>query len=579
MKLNKPKQIAIAQRLIEQGNYRRAITIYQKIVRADVTDVRAKLKLADLYTRVDLIKDARELLLSVAEEYERHNTPLKAVPVYKHLVKVVPDDYQIRLRLARTYRQLGLFNDAANEYRHTVMELGQPDQLNSRADVVRELLDLDPDNLSARVKLAEDFARLDRSAEVVDLLKYVCERLRKAKKRDDFAKISERYLYFQPDDFETSKELAAYYTDNDFPQKALPRLRTCFSARPRDPEVLEMLVRCFELLGQGHKSIVVLKALASIYHDAGLQREYEDTLYRLLELDPDDAEARKVYEGDRQEPLPVSPEIVFEDIASSQTGDRPVYQVAAVPPQLEASPGDDVELEVVVEVIEEPKPIDVSETITEVVVDDDDDDHDAAFEFDNVISLNTGLVIPAVERVVVVDDEELPFVHEQEIPLTPESIVDDDVTLVDRRVELPKNFFQDARNLSPGISIRGVPGPKSSAKDSLNRSYTQSSFTQATGAPVVDDDSFDFGSESADDVARLEGTKGAVAMAIADIGGELKEFDFFLEIGSISGAQSILDDLLERFPGHPEVTICRLRMAEALSHKRGSEPTIEPDDV
>lgn len=574
MKLNKPKQIAIAQRLIEQGNFRKAVTIYQKIVRADVTDVRAKLKLADLYTRVDLVKEARELLLSVAEEYERHNTPLKAVPVYKHLVKVVPDDYQIRLRLARTYKQLGLFNDAANEYRHTVIELGHPDQQGARAEVVRELLELDPDNLSARVKLAEDFARLERSADVVDLLKYVCERLRKAKKRDDFARVSERYLYFQPDDFETSKELASYYTENDFPQKALPRLRTCFAARPRDPEVLEMLVRCFDLLGQGHKAIVVLKALASIYHDAGLQREYEETLYRLLELDPDDAEARKVYAGDRQEPLPVSPEIIFEDAGSAQTGDRAPHPAALGAHSAVSVPLAEPELEVEVEVIEEPKPIDVGESVTDVLVDDDD----SAFEFNNVISLNTELFIPAADRVVVVEDDELPFVHEQEVPLTPDSIVDDDVTLVDRRVELPKNFFQDAKNLGSGVPIRTLGAAKSGRGSDIRHKHNPP-LTPVTEAPVIDDDSFDFAADDADDVARLEGAKGAVAMAMADIAGELKEFDFFLEIGSISGAQSILDDLLERFPGHPEVTICRLRMAEALSHKHGEDPTIEPDDV
>ena len=86
-------------------------------VRSDPNDFRSWLRLGDIHAKADRTDEAIACYLRVATSYERDGFYLKSVAVRKQILKMEPSRLDVRIELARTYRQLGLTDDAAREER------------------------------------------------------------------------------------------------------------------------------------------------------------------------------------------------------------------------------------------------------------------------------------------------------------------------------------------------------------------------------------------------------------------------------------------------------------------------------
>ena len=112
MALNRTKIRENAQKLVNRQQYGKAIAEYQKLVDEDPRDVRTLLKIGDLHTRRKSISDAVATYSLVAREYSGQGFFLKAVAVYKQILKLDPDLQDASEELARMYEELALHKDA-----------------------------------------------------------------------------------------------------------------------------------------------------------------------------------------------------------------------------------------------------------------------------------------------------------------------------------------------------------------------------------------------------------------------------------------------------------------------------------
>ena len=115
MAVDKNKIIAEATKLVQKGAYDKAIAQYQRILAEDPKEVRSLLKVAELYQKKGDDKPAAQAFERVAETYAEQGFFLKAVAVYKQVVKIDPDDVRVNERLAGLYQQLGLMSDAMGQ--------------------------------------------------------------------------------------------------------------------------------------------------------------------------------------------------------------------------------------------------------------------------------------------------------------------------------------------------------------------------------------------------------------------------------------------------------------------------------
>ena len=569
MAANKTKLIASAQRYAQKGQHKKAIVEYQKVLRLEPDDIRTKLKLGEMHHRAGATNEACEIFLSVAKSYAEQGFLLKAVAVYKQILKLDPELPDVHILLAQTYQHLGL-SDSVNQYHEAAVLLERHGRTLDRLHVIRKMLELDPENIPDRLRLAEAYSAAGQLDEAVSQFRLVCGGLKQRGFVDDFLKVGERLLHHRPNDFDISRDLAQAYLKRDLPQWALSRLQLCFKARPRDTDVLEMLVETFEALGQVHKAIAVLKELGHIYEESGLTREYHEMMGRVLDLNPDDPDAQKALQAVKV--VPVKPEIEFDDSepehfepdlpadpdeepgfasddeplpASSQSRPPALRLVKSLgrsdsePARSAKSPsGDDVEEEgeLPFEVDEESLgPVVVRES-TSSGIDDAD------------------VISSAMLEVDAREPEEVPFESEQwEADI---DVGETEVTLVDAPFSLEVSGPEE--RWSPGllrIERKGTAKRAESAPNEEGSAEVESDDgeeIEEVELVIEDVDADSEEGESSGQAVADTGEQSASSRA-AEIREELRELDFYLEQGFEAEARTLYDELLARFPGHPDL--------------------------
>jgi tetratricopeptide (TPR) repeat protein len=288
---NKEKLIAAAQKLVEKGQFDKAIKEYQKVVAEDGEDVRVWLKIGDLHAKLNRPREAAETYQRVAQYYSDKGHYLKAVAVFKQILKIEPRMVEVNQRLAEMYKQLGLISDAMQQYEIVANHFQKEGRSRDALAAMKQIAELDPDNIAVRIKLAELYSKEQMSHEAIDEFSRAAEYLHDHQRYDDYMKVAERLLFHAPDNRPISRELARLYISKGDPRRALPKLQVVLKADANDVEALMLLSQAFEVLGQTTKSVSVLKELARIHNENGSRHEHTETLRRILKVAPDDAEA------------------------------------------------------------------------------------------------------------------------------------------------------------------------------------------------------------------------------------------------------------------------------------------------
>tara|TARA_R110002073_G_scaffold320759_3_gene496421 strand:+ start:52508 stop:55237 length:2730 start_codon:yes stop_codon:yes gene_type:complete len=277
----------------EKGQYDKAIKEYLKVVKEDPKDVRVWLKIGDIYAKKDAKGEATDTYMKVAKFYSDQGFYLKAVAVYKQILKVDPRLVEVNLKLAELYRQLGLLSDAMQHFEMVAAFFHREGKTREALATLRQLVDLDPENVATRIKLAELYSKEEMTAEAITEFSTTCEFLRKNGRQDDFIKVAERLLFHDQENIELCQELATLYLQRNDPRRALAKLQICFKANQNDPNVLALLAQAFQRLDQKGKTVSVLKELARVHTESGKRQEAEAVHQKILEYVPNDPDSLK----------------------------------------------------------------------------------------------------------------------------------------------------------------------------------------------------------------------------------------------------------------------------------------------
>lgn len=310
--MERAKIAASVSKYVRSGQLKRAIPELEKLVLSEPNDVRLRLELADLHARAAEEARAVDQLLQVARRYEKEGFGLKAMGVYLQVQRLQPTNREAALALGRQYAEHGLYTDAARAFERALAATPpSPQTTPERLATIQMLLDLDPDNLADRLRLAEAYSAQGALVEAARELRRVADVLEHKAGDADYPKVAERLLYHQPDEAIVAKKLAAIYIAHDEPQRALPKLKKAYDARPNDLEVLGLLSECFAQLGQVHKSVAVLKEMARHYDHSGLLHERDECWVKVLALDPNDPQAKDALRTSKPEAVPTTFEVPY----------------------------------------------------------------------------------------------------------------------------------------------------------------------------------------------------------------------------------------------------------------------------
>src|SRR6201997_367728 len=131
-----------------QGFTVKAIAMYKKICKLKPA-LESLLKLAELYTQQGLFNDARAQYLQVAEEFLKANELENAVRIFQKILEMDPENSNMRVRLAEVYVRLNKKTDAWQIFTAAAESLRSKGSLSGAEEVLQRMLKLDPSNTYA----------------------------------------------------------------------------------------------------------------------------------------------------------------------------------------------------------------------------------------------------------------------------------------------------------------------------------------------------------------------------------------------------------------------------------------------
>lgn len=334
MAVNKNKIITQAQKFTAKGQFEKAIVEYQKLLKADPNDIRTWLKMGDLYTRMGARKEATETYLRVAEHYKKSGFHLKAVAVYKQVLKLDPTLIDVYEMLGDAYLSLGLTSEALiqlEQLADMLLRMELPDRM---LRVLMRMAEIDPGNIATRLRIAEHLSKEGKAKDAVEQFGIACNQLRQQGRIDDFLKVAERLLYHDASRVEIAREAASLYMEQNQFKRALAKLQVCFAKDPRDLTTLELLAEAFIGLGQPEKAVSVYNEMAHILSDQDREGDRIAVLQRVLEIDPANEVALRALGQARQPEVELPADIDLPSPAAAATGAIP----AAAEPEPVAVP-------------------------------------------------------------------------------------------------------------------------------------------------------------------------------------------------------------------------------------------------
>ncbi|HYL16981.1 MAG TPA: tetratricopeptide repeat protein [Terriglobales bacterium] len=174
---NKTKVLSSAEKYVQQGKLQNAIAEYEKVLKHDSKDLTVLNTVGDLHARLGQPEDACNCFKTVGDAYAQQGFTVKAIAMYKKLTKL-RSTLEGVLKLAELYTQQGLFNDARQQYLQVAEEFLRTGELEQAVRIFQKTLEMDPENVAMKVRLAEVYVRLGKKKEAWQIFSSAAEQLR-----------------------------------------------------------------------------------------------------------------------------------------------------------------------------------------------------------------------------------------------------------------------------------------------------------------------------------------------------------------------------------------------------------------
>ena len=168
MAMNKAKVMESALKSLNQGKVAQAIQEYQTILRSDPNDQVVLMTVGDLFVRQNSMPQAVEYFERLAQLYLNDGFNSKAIAIYKKISKLAPNETQPLEKLANLYVQQGILSEARPIFLQLAEAHLKANQTAKAVEVLRRLLEVEPDNPRVQRRLAELYIAMGQKKEAAN---------------------------------------------------------------------------------------------------------------------------------------------------------------------------------------------------------------------------------------------------------------------------------------------------------------------------------------------------------------------------------------------------------------------------
>jgi tetratricopeptide (TPR) repeat protein len=263
---NKQKALSAAEKFVQQGKLQNAIAEYEKVLQHDAKDLTVNNTIGDLYARLGESGKAIECFKKVGDAYAAQGFTVKGIAMYKKITKLQPSA-DGSLKLAELYTQQGLFNDARAQYLHLAEDFMKRGDLDQAVRLFQKVLEMDPDNVPMRVKLAELYVRLGKKKEAWEIFSAAAEALRAHGSLAEAENILKRMLVLDPGNSHVLLLRGKAALESDDPKKAIEYLEKTGDLDSH-PEGLRDLLKAYLQIGDLTKAAPIAEKLRAVHNDS-----------------------------------------------------------------------------------------------------------------------------------------------------------------------------------------------------------------------------------------------------------------------------------------------------------------------
>ncbi|MDO8427040.1 MAG: tetratricopeptide repeat protein [Deltaproteobacteria bacterium] len=250
----KEKILDRAQKYIQKGSLDKAIAEYRAAADVDPRDISVRLRIGDLFVKTGRKAEAIKEYTEVAKANSQRGFYLKAIAVYKQVLKL-EESIEIRNKLAELYVRQRLIADAISEYNHIMSSFEKRGKTAEVMELLKKMAEIDPENIGVRLKLADLYLKLSFEKDAFNEYSWIVDKLVSQGKFDKAEKIC----------------------------------LTLYPSRPKEVSVLKGLAELYKKKGDNLQALKYLKTLFSLYIDAGDKEAARSACESILEVRPGDA--------------------------------------------------------------------------------------------------------------------------------------------------------------------------------------------------------------------------------------------------------------------------------------------------
>ena len=245
MAFDKVKTLRAAERHLETGKIPAAIKEYCKIVEGEPDDFTTLNILGDLHVRVGDHQAAISCFRRIADHYREQDFALKAIAMFRKIDRLRPNDIEIANSLADLYAQQDLVVEARAHYLVVANAHAKSGATQAGLEVLAKIADLDPQNTTVRLKLAEGYLKEGMTNEAAAAFTDGGQSLLARGALDEALGAFSRSLDINPGNYAALRGLLAAHATRGTADEAAEIIARASSKNPDDLDLLSMLAGAY----------------------------------------------------------------------------------------------------------------------------------------------------------------------------------------------------------------------------------------------------------------------------------------------------------------------------------------------
>ena len=237
MALKRENVIRAAEKYVSKGKLEAAIKEYRKVLAENPNDANTLNRVGDLYARIERFDEAVKLFSQIAEQYTSDGFFVKAIAIYKKIIKLDPTALAVYERLAELYHKQGLLNEARSQYQILADYYNKHDNTTSATTIYLKMSQMEPDNPGYHLKLAELYGKQRLVDKAMKEYRHLADILIVGGSVDEATQVYITALEFHSEDLDFVREAVGGLRDNGHEG---PAARVLAKAHELNPAVAQI---------------------------------------------------------------------------------------------------------------------------------------------------------------------------------------------------------------------------------------------------------------------------------------------------------------------------------------------------